>query len=307
MQRRTLATLALLTATGLAQQATPAPKKNPFEGFGKTGLDGPTRGTPKPAQAAPTTAPPAEGTANPGGIELAKEWWSGHTTQGAGGYTFTINDLEALMKGYGAPEADTAGHPDVTVYEGPMMDVPGAGCRVTYLMPLEKAEKVLFKSRGIVSGSRAVAPGFPAGLFLNSYDVRAGIYNRLCVLTDSSAEKHVVSLQLQSESAMSWYPPSPPWKKITRDWHTYDFVNTRTITGKQVIDVRVHDLRAHGHYVVVNCTGGFAEEIILPPQGVFHKPAILDESTWYVPEPLVKLILFSISKQLGRSGSSISQ
>ena len=211
------------------------------------------------------------------------------------------------MKGYGVAEADTAAHPDWTVYEGPMMDVPGGGCRVTYLMPLEKAERVLFKSRGIVSGSRAVSPGFPGGLFLHTYDVRVGIYNRLCVITDSSVEKRVVSLQLQSESAMSWYPPSPPWKKIVRDWHTYDFVDTRTVAGKQVIDVRVNDLRARGHYIVVNITGGFAEEKIAGPNGVFHKPAILDESTWYVPEPLVKLILFCISKQLGRAGTSISQ
>ncbi len=295
---------AMLIPAALAAE----PKPNPFEGFGQTGLDKPSRrkppsATPRPVQPMATPAPATDS----GGIELAREWWTGHTTQGSGGYTLTINDLEALLKDYGKPEADTAAHPDVTVYEGPMMDVPGASCRVTYLMPLEKAEKALFKSRGLASGSRAVAPGFPSGLNLNTYDVRTGIYNRLCVITDSSQERRVVSLQLQSESAASWYPPSPPWKKIRRDWHTYDFVNTRTIMGKHdVIDVRVHDQRAHGRYLVVNCTGGSQPEHI-PQPGYFRKPAILDESTWYVPEPLVKLILFSISKQLGRGGSSISR
>src|SRR5260370_41874355 len=98
-------------------------------------------------------------------------------------------------------------------------------CRITYLMRLPQAEALLFKSRGIATVSRAVAPGFPDGLFLHTYDVKAGIYNRLSIVTDSRHPvQQVVTLELKAEGT-NWYPPSPPFKKIGRDWHTFDYVN----------------------------------------------------------------------------------
>ena len=118
-----------------------------------------------------------------------------------------MKDLQYLLSTYGKADRDIDPHPDVTVYEGSPLDTSlGQNCRITYLMPLVQAERLLFKSRGIVTGGRAVAPGFPDGLFMQIYDVRAGIYNRLIILTDTASQ--VVSLEFKAEGVI-FYPDTP--------------------------------------------------------------------------------------------------
>jgi hypothetical protein len=292
----------------LAQQATPVPSKPPFAGFGNTLLDRPTNGraTPSPFTRPPLSPPPPSPStpaAPSAGLVLATEW-TGHIAQGAGGQTRKMQDLQALLAAYGTAEKDTAPHPEVTIYEGARIGgAPGENCRITYLMPLRQAETLLLQSRGIVTVARAVAPGFPDGLFIHTYDVRAGIYNRLAIMTDSAKpEPQVVSLVFKAESA-NYYPLSPPFKKLERDWHTHDYMNTEN-RGQPgiVIDTRVNDLRKTGHYLVVNMTGGVMPPIIQPSPVIF-KPARFspkETTTWHVPEPLIKLILYTLSQQLGQ-------
>jgi hypothetical protein len=221
-----------------------------------------------------------------------------------------IDDLRALISAYGAAEADLAEHPDVTVYDGPVVGGGnGERCRLTYLMPLDRAEALLMKERGLATESRAVAPGLPDGLFLHTYDVKAGIYNRLCIVTDSRKPvQQVVSLLFKGE-AVNWYPPSPPFVKLHRDWHTSDYVNTENRGQSNLrIDTRVNDLRAKGGYIVVNTTGGDLPDQI-PLSGIVFKPARFspkEVATWYVPEPLVKLILYCVSNTMDRNGASPS-
>jgi len=210
-----------------------------------------------------------------------------------------MKDLQDLVAGYGKADRDIDIHPDVTVYEGPPPDPAlGQNCRITYLMPLVQAEKLLFKSRGIVTGGRAVAPGFPDGLSLQIYDVRAGIYNRLIIMTDVAQQ--VVSMEFKAEG-LNYYPATP-FTKIVRDWHTHDYMNTENKgqPGLQ-IDTRVNDQRTRGRYIVVNMTGGSQAAIQLPAI-IILKPAHFSPkqaTTWYVPEPMINLILYTLSKQLG--------
>jgi hypothetical protein len=292
-------------ATLHGQEVTPAPKKDPFAGFGNTGLDHRPNGknTPSPFTkplTQPMPASPGAAASSPG-IALSNAPKS-HLTEASGGQSIKMEDLKTLLSGYGSAESDTGPHPDVTVYAGPTMDSGlSQNCRITYLMPLAQAEALLFRSRGIVTVSRAVAPGFPDGLFIHTYDVKAGIYNRLCILTDSAQpQQQVVSLLLKAEG-VNWYPPSPPWKKLERTWHTNDYMNTDN-KGQPgiVIDTRVNDLRAQGRYIVINTTGGtrpavWPSEVVKPA-----KSSPKEDSTWYVPEPLIKLMLFSLSQQLGQ-------
>ena len=128
------------------------------------------------------------------------------TAQSRGGQSGKIDDLVALLSGYGTPEADVAPHPDTVVYEGPVMDGPGA-CRIMYLTPLVEAEKMLFtKGKGMASGGKAVAPGFPDGLFLHQYEVKVSFYNRLTIVTDcAKPQEQVVSMQLKNERE-NWHP-----------------------------------------------------------------------------------------------------
>lgn len=211
-----------------------------------------------------------------------------------------IADLRAVLSGFGSAAADTGTHPDVTVYQGPPMEPAlGANCLITYFMPLSQAGKLLFKSRGIVTSGRAVAPGFPDGLFLHAYDIKFNIYNRLTIVTDSAkSEQQVVSMLFKAEGE-NWYPPTPS-RKIERDWHTHDYVNTENRgSGNIVIDTRVEDARQRGRYIVVNTTGGFVPDIELRPPGLLVKPARSspkETTTWFVPEPLINLILYCVSK-----------
>lgn len=316
MQALPLLLLISLTTAAWAQQSSQTPKKDPFAGFGNTGLDRKPGGgaasalTPvgrkpsPPAPAAPTTTTPTTATvpasSASSGIVLASEW-SGHLSQGSGGQTMKMADLQALLSGYGSPELDVAAHPEVTIYAGPTMDSGGSqSCRVTYLMPLDKAEAVLFRSRGISTVSKAVAPGFPDGLFIHNYDVKVGIYTRLSILTDSAKPvAQVVSLLLKAPNA-NWYPAAPPWKKLERAWHTHDYMNTEN-KGQPglVIDTRVYDRRSEGGFLIVNTTGGSWPPL---PEMLF-KPARSspkETTTWYLPQPMIKLILHCLSKQAGK-------
>ena len=299
-------------AWALAQNGIPpdaTPKKDPFAGFGTSLDQRPGGKTVSPFNALPHTNLPNAQTAPPNpapaaapgsltGIVLAKEW-SGHLTEGAGGQTMKMNDLQALLSAYGKADRDIDPHRDVTVYEGSPVDPAlGQKCRITYLMPLAQAERLLFKSRGIVTGGRAVAPGFPDGLFMQVYEVRAGIYNRLIILTDLAQQ--VVSLEFKAEG-VNYYPVSPPFTKLERNWHTHDYMNTQNKgqPGLQ-IDTRVNDLRSSGGYIVVNMTGGSLLPHLVQP--VVLKPARFspkETSTWYLPEPMISLILYTLSKQLG--------
>lgn len=308
----TLLTLIALSSGLHAQLASPPPKKAPFAGFGNTSLDQkrptgrgmtapttPSRpGAPAALPVAPTApSAPATPASTTGGIALSRDW-AAMVTQGSGGQGMKMDDLRALLSLFGTAEADVAAHPDVTIYEGPVLDgTQSRQCRITYLMPLGDAEKALAINRGMASGSRAVAPGFPDGLFLHTYDIRAGIYNRLIVVTDSAKPvRQVVCMLLKGESE-NWHPLH--FKPIERDWHTYDYVNAMNRGQRGIaIHTRVNDLRGSGRFIVVNTAFGNP-----PPTGigwvkVAYRPA--ETSTWYVPEPLIKLILFSLSKQLNR-------
>lgn len=212
-----------------------------------------------------------------------------------------MDDLFALLSGYGEAAADTAAHPEVTVYEGPPMDAAlGSSCRIPYLMPLDQAEKKLMVSRGIPTYGRAVSPGFPDGLFLITYDVKFGNFNRLTILTDSAKpQPQVVALQFKNERE-NWH--ALHFKEIQRDWHVYDYVNTRN-RGQpgMIIKTRVDDQRKNGGYIVVNMAFGSPPPILQGWVRVAYRPS--ETTLWYVPEPLIKLSLFTLSHR-GANGSA---
>lgn len=155
-----------------------------------------------------------------------------------------------------------------------MDGAPGDTCRIPYLMPLPQAEKLLFKSRGMTSAARAVAPGLPDGLVIHTYDVKAGIYHRLCIVTDGATpDPQVVCMVLKAEG-VNYYPPKP-YRKVEREWHTFDYVNAENRGQSDIhIDTRVWDARKDRHCIVINTTGRngpMPDE--LPEPGILHKPA----------------------------------
>lgn len=247
-------------------------------------------GKPNPAGAAPAAAAPA-------GIVLSRDW-AGAVTMGAGGQAAKMDDLRFLLSDYGTPEADVAPHPNVVVYDGPPMDPSlGDNCRITYLMPLDQAEKLLMKDKGMASHAKAVAAGFPDGLQVHTYDIKFGHYNRLTIVTDSARPMpQVVSMQFKNERE-NWHPLF--FKKIVRDWHTYDYINARNRAQPKInITQRVNDQRAKQHNIVINMAFGESPKDGKDWLQIAYRPS--ETSTWYLPEPMIKLILFSLSKQLGK-------
>lgn len=301
--------LCVLVSAAAQTPATPAPKK-PFTGFGPSALD--RKGGPMPPRSAPGTTSPTLSpglAAKPaatmtsssvsGGMTLFKGW-DARIGQGVGGQTGKSDDLRWLLARYGSSAANLSAQPQVTVYAGPILDgAPTSVTRVTYLMPLDQAESALFTRRPLPSRANAVAPGFPEGLTLNTYDVRAGIYNRVCIITDSAKpQPQVVALQLKAEN-MHWIPASPPWVKLERDWHTYDYVNTKNRgQGSAIIDTRIYDRRKNAGHIIVKSSGAnrwFPPKII---GDIVEKPArgaINETSTLYLPQPMIDLVLFCLS------------
>ena len=295
-----LALLAALPPASLAQQPTPAPLKPPFTGFGNTALDQrPSKLKPGLSLVTPAASPVPVNAPGMAGIVLARNW-DGKIGEGAGGQSMKIDDLRALLTDYGKPEADLAAHPEVTIYEGPRLDGSLEPCRIPWLTPLAKAEAWLLGRHGPSTTTPAVAPGFPAGLTLHTYDIHSLIYNRACLVTDGARpQPQVVAVLLKGEG-VNWYPSSPPWVKIPREWHTFDYVNAQNRAQRiQAIDTRIHDRRTDDHFIVVNTTGGIASTEIAEP-GIVIRPAQAspkETTTWYLPEPLIRLILFTLGRQ----------
>jgi len=248
-------------------------------------------GKPNPAGGAKPAASAAAG------IMLSRDW-AGGVTMGAGGQTAKLDDLRFLLSDYGTPSDDVGPHPEAVVYDGPPMDPSlGDNCRITYLMPLDQAERLLMKDKGMASHAKAVAPGFPDGLQVHTYDIKFGHFNRLTIMTDMARPMpQVVSMQFKNERE-NWHALS--FKRIERDWHTYDYINARNRAQPKInITQRVNDQRAKQHNIVINIAFGDSPKNGSEWIQVAYRPS--ETSVWYLPEPMIKLILYSLSKQLGR-------
>jgi len=298
--------MCFLAAIAVGQTAAPTPKKNPFEGWGTSldkrpsghssvppmGPSGLSDSHLSPSVPAPSTPPPPPAATTAGqGLVLSTDWAS-HLSEANGGHSLELQDIKTLLSRYGHPEADLGNHPEVKVYPG-----------IRYLMPVAEVEATLFKdARRLSSPSKIACPGFPSGLFFISYDVKSGIYNRMYLVVDRANQ--VVSLELVAEDTL-FVPPSPPFRRFDGAWHVYDYVNDR-IKGQPdiVIDTRVRDARSPDGYVVVNTTGGRWPDPIGDP-GIIRKPPPANvkpkqASTWFVPVPLVNLILYCAREAAGR-------
>jgi hypothetical protein len=272
MRPPVLLCLCLVAVTASAAEATPKPKPESFKGWGSSLDKHPNKpgATLKPVvkpNLAPLTPVPA---APPHGIALSKTW-SAPLPLSSGGHSLDLRDLGWLLKDYGQAGDDLGPHPEVKIEGG-----------VTYLMPQRQAEKLLgLDSHGMKTSAKVACAGFPDGLSYTSYDVKKDIYDRLYLVTDLADQ--VVCLQYVASNEVQ-RPSVPPWRFIDKDWHVYDYVNNRTKGQPRIrIDTRVLDRRSEGGFIVVNTTG----------------EAVKQSARWYVPQPLINLILYCTAKRSG--------
>lgn len=196
--------------------------------------------------------------------------------QAQGGFGHVIDELEVLLSPYGVPQDDQAAHPDAIIYSGPPTDPDlGTSCEITYLMPLAKAEKLLMKSAGLRMKHEAVAPGFPPGLSIYSYDIKYDIYDHLSIVVDGADQ--VVTIQFKSDHVARDIKGDRMSKAI--DFDTTNYINLKK-TGKGFA-TRVKGVKKTKGPVLINTAVVDFKETV----------------TWYVPKPLVRQILFNVAEK----------
>jgi hypothetical protein len=194
-------------------------------------------------------------------------------SQGTGGKSRVITDLQSVIKDYGSPENDTAPHPEVMVYKGPAPYDGGPMIEIPYLMHSDKAAALLMKRPSLSSPTKALAPGFPPGMMMREYDIRFGVFNRLFIITDQIDQ--VVAVQVKAENGNSPDFPGLDWKPAIMPLNsTSDFIVPKTDGTRRAT---VGDFRKSHKFIAIDLESG-------------------GETLLFMPEPLIRLSLFHMSK-----------
>ena len=195
------------------------------------------------------------------GIKLNQDW-ERKMTFSTRGQNKAMRDLRAILGAFGRPSRDLQPHPETFVFPG-----------VTYLMPLPKAEAVIFqivkmKSRQI-GQYPTPCPGVPDGLAFRKYDIDgAADYHHLLIVIDRYEQ--VVAMNFNARSGLPYVPkPFPEFKPIAGAGFVNNFVDFNTSGGSQT---SVADARALGGYIVI------------------YTVAKGQTNTLYIPQPAINLV-----------------
>lgn len=240
---------------------------------------------PTPAPAAPPTPQPKPlpvtklSRSSAGKITLAGNWSS--TTQGA---EMTRKDLARLFGSAGtaseAVEVDTT----LEIYPG-----------VRMLAPLIEAKKSLHLEGLTSSKMRVFTPGLPPGsLSATTFSgIFPGGYGQLTLVTDIGDQ--VVSVLLLDASPRALTPNEVD----TNGYHTFNFV-TGKVKGSSDLAIRhrlITEDAPPGVVVVDSLLVDPADHEKRTGKGKSSSPTlpkngrVLERSRWFVPEPLVNIIL----------------
>lgn len=251
---------------------------------------------PAPAATAPMTTAPARPAASPAAasstpptesrmknIELPTGWSS--PRRGGDGVR---KDLAKLFGGSGTADETTLVNAALEIYPG-----------VDFLTPVEAVKKTLNLTGLQSSKAQVSTPGFPQDAF--DAHVFSGVfpggYNRLLLLTDTSDQ--VVSIMLVDSSPKSRVQNEPD----TTGYHTYNFVTggaraTDNLTIRHTIAPRA---QTPGVVVVDTLLIDPTDPEDQPPgrttksrTSIYSRQKtgkVLERTRWYVPAPIVNLIL----------------
>ncbi len=258
----------------------------------------PTASTPPPAtMPGPAVTPPISAPAAPAAqatpppkpapaarkIALAPNWNSA-----AQGSEMTRKDLAKLFGGQGSTTESAATENSINVYP----DVP-------YLTPLAVAKKTLRLEGTAAVGGKVTCPGLPIGsFFVQAFSgVFPGGFNRLYLITDNAEQ--VVSVLVADENSRQRATDVTD----TLGYHTYNFITNR-VKGSNDLVVK-HEIATGGPAGVVVVESTLIDPESLPKSTSSNRPGtttkstartprtgkVLDRSRWYVPVPVVDLIL----------------
>ena len=181
------------------------------------------------------------------------------------GASVPMRELYALLSHHGKAGEDKGSHPDIEIYGG-----------VHYLDSLESAQKKLGIATKWSARNAIAASGFPQTLFWVTYDGKfEGHFNQLQLIVDRSNQ--VVSVQLVDEHFHGAHIRH-------QGWHTYNFVNSRVNgSSRQSVSASATPYHEGGVIIDAELNGGSGQN-----------------TRWYVPKPLVSLILHCIEKANAR-------
>ena len=172
-------------------------------------------------------------------------------------------DLRAILEAYGEPKDDLEPHPDSMIFPG-----------IPYLTPLRKVEQILaaqFGSFGLSSEFTIATEGFPRGLKFRKYDkgsAKIGDNTYVFILIDDASQ--VVAIAFMGRGAPAFVPnPFPVFVQIPGPRYRDNLIDKSD--GSAL--TQVADARSLGKYVVAYSMGK-------------------RNMTWYVPQPLINLILY---------------
>ncbi len=233
-----------------------------------------------PTPAAPVVTPAAKRT---GKIALAAGW----NTNRPGGEK-TRMDLAKVFGGTGSASETVDVDTSIEVYPG-----------IRFLTPLASAKKILHLEAARSSTSKIATAGLPQESFTAT--VFTGIFprgfERLYLVTDSADQ--VVSAMLVDASSRTRVPNETD----TSGYHTYNFITGGAKASNNLaIKHEIAPESAAGKVVVVETmlfdpTDPEPKQPGTSAKGSFNKSTkpktgkVLERSRWYVPAPVVNLIL----------------
>jgi hypothetical protein len=225
---------------------------------------GPSRPVAAGASTQPGLPPPSNLVAADGIV--LPPGWDKRVTGPARAANADMADLRACLAPYGKPAADLALHPDAQVFPG-----------VPYLTPLRAAEAAIGSQLGgsfsLASEFTIATEGFPLGLKFRKYDrgsLRIGANTHVYLLIDGA--NRVISTAFTGRGAPLFVPPNfepPPVVAVEASLHRDDLIDKSDGGARG----SVADARERGKFVIVYLQGK-------------------RNVTWYVPEPLINLILY---------------
>jgi len=251
----------------------------------------PVAATPMPA-APPATAPTVPPSSEPivekrtGKVELPMGW----NTPRRGGES-ARKDLARLFGYVGSASEEARVDTSIEIYPG-----------IPFLTPVDTAKKTLNLNGSTSSKVKVSTSGFPADAF--SAHVFSGVFpggfNRLFLVTDS--QDQVVSILLVDSSSRTRVVNEPD----TTGYHTFNFVSGgakatgnlairhqvspgSTATGVVVVDTLLVDPTDPEDQVPVRKTKGSSSKTTTYNRQKTGR--VLERSRWFVPVPIVNLIM----------------
>ena len=193
-------------------------------------------------------------------------------------------DLRAILKNYGEPRDDVDLHPEAEVFPG-----------IRYLTPLKQALAALSKQFG-ASGIGLEVPiateGFPLGLFFKKFDKNGDSkadFKHPYTLSDKQGQ--VIGVAFAGVHQPFVKAGTPPFTFIPGRRFRQNLIDGKAPGDRRVF---VSDNRRSGNFVIVHSMPPFFPEpdptVPIPPENL--RDGTGTSYTWYVPQPLVNLILY---------------